>query len=119
MSALGQKQTFGPFITMSALPQKRTLLNATGMSALCQKRTSPSSVLSTKSPGVRAKAPRPQAARPMGSILRLQPGYDFRPYMSLCVASDQNPEMLQADTEFTGIFNNLHVFCHCIREWLQ
>jgi len=70
-------------------------------------------------PGVRAKAPRPQAARPIGSILRLQPGYDFRPYMSLCVASDQNPEMLQADTEFTGIFNNLHVFCHCIREWLQ
>ena len=39
--------------------------------------------------------------------------------MNLCVASDQNSEMLQADTEFTGIFNNLHVFRHCIREWLQ
>ena len=39
--------------------------------------------------------------------------------MGLSVASDQNPKMLQADTEFAGIFNNLHVFCHCIREWLQ
>jgi len=34
------------------------------------------------------------------------------------IAPDQNPEMLQADTEFTGIFNNVHVFCR-IREWLQ
>jgi len=38
--------------------------------------------------------------------------------MGLCVASDQNPEMLQADTELTGIFNNVHVFCR-IREWLK
>ena len=39
--------------------------------------------------------------------------------MSSCVASDQNSEMLQADAEFTGIFNNLRVFRHCIREWLH
>ena len=54
-----------------------------------------------------------------GSVPKFQPGYDFRPYMSLCVASDQNSEMLQADAEFAGIFNNLRVFHHCIREWLQ
>jgi hypothetical protein len=35
------------------------------------------------------------------SILRFEPRHDFRPYMSLCLASDQNAKMLQADAEFT------------------
>ena len=39
--------------------------------------------------------------------------------MGLSVASDQNPKMLQADTEFAGIFNNPNILRHCIRERLQ
>src|SRR6516164_2024232 len=39
MSALGQKQTFGPRKSVSALPQKQTSVERIGMSALCQKRT--------------------------------------------------------------------------------
>jgi hypothetical protein len=39
MSALGQKQTFGPFIAMSALPPKADIAERDHLSALCHFQT--------------------------------------------------------------------------------
>ena len=37
--------------------------------------------------------------------------------MPLGIASDQNSEMLQADTALAGIFNDANLSLYCVREW--